>query len=367
MIMGVFCLNFDVISAILFKIMADLNTLKKDAFEALERVKDSASLEAFRNEFLARKGKIPLFLRSIAELPVAERPKAGEAGNALRRELEEALTGKEASFGTKYPHADVSALDVSRPGKRIPLGHVHVLSQTLSRTREIFAHMGFSAVDGPEVETEWNNFDALNIPKDHPARDMQDTFWLKQLPTADRQRPEDRLLLRTHTSGIQVRYMKDHQPPLRLCCTGKCYRRDATDATHDYQFHQVEMLCVDRNINVGHLKWVVKNYLSAFFEKDVDVRLRPSYFAFVEPGFEFDMTCIRCNGKGCTMCKKTGWIELGGAGMVNQAVFEAIGYARSEWTGMAFGFGLERLAILKHRIPDIRLMFGGDLRFIEQF
>lgn len=354
--------------------MEDVAHLKTEVFRVLAAVKNRVELETFRVAYLGRKGKIPLFLRSIVALPPNKRRGAGIQGNALRNELEEAIQRKEAALGSAVK-SGVAALDVSRPGKRVERGHAHVLSQTLADAAKALASLGFTVAEGPELESEWYNFDALNMPKDHPARDMQETFWLRQQPTNSRGsgvgswklEVKKRLLLRTQTSNVQVRWMEKHTPPLRICCPGRCFRRDATDATHDTQFTQIEMLYVDRDISVAHLKYVVERFLTIFFKKEAKSRLRPSYFPFVEPGFEFDMACFRCGGKKCDTCKQTGWIELGGAGMVNQAVFEAAGYARGEWQGMAFGFGLERLAMLKYRIPDVRLFTGGDLRFIEQF
>lgn len=355
--------------------MDDISKIKKEALTTLEKIGNSKDLSQFRVTYLGRKGKVPMFLRGIAQLPQAKRREAGSAGNALRMLLEDRVRDAEKRlFHKEAPTVSgaANALDTSRPGKKVSLGHAHILSQTLAETRHIFVSMGFAAVDGPQIESEWYNFDALNIPKDHPARDMQDTFWLRQkeiqnpkskIQSSD---PRTHLLLRTHISGVQVRYMEQHQPPFRIYYDGLAYRRDATDATHDYQFHQFEILYVDKQLSVANFKYIIETFLRRFFKKDVKIRLRPAYFPFVEPGFEIDMTCVRCGGKKCTLCT-TGWVEICGAGMVHQNVFRAAGYVPGEWTGIAFAFGVERLAMLKHRIPDIRLFFSGDLRFIEQF
>ncbi|MDO8558562.1 MAG: phenylalanine--tRNA ligase subunit alpha [bacterium] len=359
----------------------EIKKLENDATVELKKVKDLHGLEAFRIAYLGRKGRIPLFLRSVAELPLAKRKEAGMAGNALRGALEARVLKLEKELGRKFSFIKApkgvglragrsfnKGLDVTRPGKRIELGHAHILSNTLKDIRDIFVRMGFAAVLGPEIESEWYNFDALNIPEDHPAREMQDTFWLKQTADTKKQKTnnKERLLMRTHISGIQVRYMEKNQPPFRIYYEGRAFRRDATDATHETQFHQMEILYVDKKLSVANFKAIIEQFLKAFFKKDIRVRLRPAYFPFVEPGFEIDMTCVRCGGKKCTLCT-TGWLEIAGAGMVHQNVFRAAGYIPGEWQGIAFSFGVERLAMLKHRIPDIRLFFGGDLRFIEQF
>lgn len=349
--------------------MLSIAELKKEALKKLEGVSSPGALEALRREYLGRKGKLSLFLRGLSALPLAKRRGVGGEGNELRRLLESAIAEKSARLDS-LPQRSGSRefFDVSRPGKRPARGHIHVLSQTFTAIREIFSRMGFSAVDGPEVESEWYNFDAVNMPKDHPARDMQDTFWLRQ-PLGEGSKPLDakhRLLLRTQLSGIQVRYLEKHPPPFRIYYEGRAFRPEATDATHGLQFHQMEVLYVDRHLSVANFKAIIEQFLREFFRKDLGVRLRPAYFPFVEPGFEIDMTCVRCGGKRCTLCA-TGWVEIAGAGMVHPNVFRAAGCAPHEWTGIAFAFGIDRLAMLKHRIPDIRMFFEGDLRFIEQF
>ncbi|MCK5285802.1 MAG: phenylalanine--tRNA ligase subunit alpha [Candidatus Pacebacteria bacterium] len=238
-------------------------------------------------------------------------------------------------------------------------GHLHLLTQTIKRFSEIFSKMGFEITDGPEIEDEYYNFDALNIPADHPSRDMQDTFWLK---------PENlKKLLRTQTSGVQVRYMEENQPPLAIIVPGKVFRNEATDATHDAQFHQCEGLVVGENITLANLKGTLENVLREFFGEDVIIRLRPGYFPFVEPGVEIDMVCFKCGGKGCPSCSYSGWIEILGAGMVHPKVLNAVGIDSRKYQGFAFGVGIDRIIMLKYGIDDIRRLYSGDLRLINQF
>jgi phenylalanyl-tRNA synthetase alpha chain len=238
-------------------------------------------------------------------------------------------------------------------------GCLHPISLITSKIGEIFNELGFEIVGGPEMETEYYNFDSLNVPKDHPARDMWDTFWIKP--------SKDGVLLRTHTSPVQVRYMEKNKPPIRIVVPGKCYRHEATDATHEAEFYQVEALVVDKGINVGHLKGVLEEFFKKLFGEEIRTRLRPSYFPFVEPGFETDVTCFKCGGKGCNTCKNTGWIEMGGSGLVHPKVLQNVGLDTNEYSGFAFGFGIDRLAMLKYGVDDIRLFHSGDLRLTNQF
>ena len=239
-------------------------------------------------------------------------------------------------------------------------GHLHPLSQITLKLIKIFSEMGFEVADGPEIETEFYNFDTLNIPEDHPARDMWDTFWVKSL--------SEKKLLRTHTSPVQIRYMESHKPPIRIIAPGKCFRHEATDTTHEAQFYQIEGLVVAENISVTNLKWTIETFLKKLFGKEnISVRLRPSYFPFVEPGVEADMTCFKCDGKGCSTCKGTGWIEIIGAGMVHPKVLKNIGIDSEKYSGFAFGAGIDRLAMLSSGIEDIRMMYEGDLRLVNQF
>ncbi len=238
-------------------------------------------------------------------------------------------------------------------------GHLHPLSQVILKITQIFDEMGFEVALGNEIETEFYNFDALNVPEHHPARDMQDTFWLKPV--------DARKLLRTQTSSVQIHYMEDHKPPIRIISPGKVFRNEATDLTHEAQFYQVEALVVDKDISLPHLKGTLETFFSKLFGTDVSVRMRPTYFPFVEPGFETDMTCLRCHGVGCTTCKTTGWIEIGGSGMVHPKVLQNAGIDPKEYSGFAFGYGIDRLTMLKYGIEDVRLLYQGDLRLTNQF
>ncbi len=258
--------------------------------------------------------------------------------------------------------------DEMNSDKNATRGHLHPLSQVILKITQIFEEMGFTVADGPEIETEFYNFDALNVPEHHPARDMQDTFWLKPI--------DARKLLRTQTSSVQIHYMENHKPPIRIISPGKVFRNEATDATHEAHFFQVEALVVDKNISVAHLKGTLETFFEKLFDRKMNVRLRPSYFPFVEPAFETDMTCFKCEGKGtlmpegckgCSTCKTTGWIEIGGSGMVHPKVLENVGVDPKEYSGFAFGYGIDRLAMLKYGIEDVRLLYQGDLRLVNQF
>ena len=238
-------------------------------------------------------------------------------------------------------------------------GHLHPLSQMIREINAIFYNMGFSFEEGPEMEDEYHNFNALNIPENHPSRDLWDTFWIKPL--------SERKLLRTHTSPVQVRYMKENKPPFRIIVPGKVYRHEATDATHEAEFFQLEGLAIDKGITLAHLKGTLETFFQEFFGDKIDVRFRPSYFPFVEPGVEVDMKCFKCAGKGCGICKRTGWIEIMGAGMVHPKVLAGVGVDKKEWQGFAFGVGIERLGMLRYGVDDVRLFLNGDLRFVNQF
>jgi phenylalanyl-tRNA synthetase alpha chain len=246
--------------------------------------------------------------------------------------------------------------DITIPGKKQSMGHLHPLTLVRRQVEEIFQQLGFSVVEGPEIETEWYNFDALNIPKDHPARDMWDTFWLK-----------NGLLLRTHTSPVQIRYMEKHQPPFRIIAPGRVFRHEATDASHDVQFYHMEGLMVGKDISMANFKAIAKEFFSQFFNKEVKIRMRPGYFPFTEPSFEIDIQCLVCKGKGCSTCGQTGWIELWPGGMVHPNVLKAVGLNPKFWQGFAFCISLDRLTMMKYKINDIRLFYSNDLRFLQQF
>jgi phenylalanyl-tRNA synthetase alpha chain len=261
-------------------------------------------------------------------------------------------------------------IDISLPGKKEAKGHLHPLTLLRNQVESIFARMGFAVAEGPEVEDEWHNFDALNIPQNHPARDLWDTFWLRgshQIKNEKLKTKNERLLLRTHTSPVQIRYMQEHQSPFRLIAPGRVFRHEATDASHGFQLHQVEGLMVGEDVSVANFKAIITEFYRQLFHKEVSIRLRPSFFPFVEPGFEVDMSCVICDKKGCSTCSHSGWLEMMGAGMVHPNVFKNIGYNPAHVQGFAFGMGLDRLAMMRYKIPDMRMLFSMDRRFLEQF
>jgi len=348
------------------KLNIDIETLRKSAIQAIKDAKDAVALENLRIQFLGRQdGELTKILRSLKDLALEEKRKIGPAANALRQELENALEQKLKSLqATSYKLQ--AGLDLTMPGKKVSVGHLHPLTIVEKEIREIFKSMNFSVVEGPEVESEYYNFDALNIPKDHPARDMWDTFWLK--PTSNKQpTTHNKFLLRTHTSPVQIRYMEQHKPPFQIIVPGRVFRYEATDASHETNFHQVEGLMVGKDVTLANFKFVIQEFFRRLFKKNLEIRLRPSYFPFVEPGLEVDVQCVKCDGKGCNVCKESGWLEVMGAGMVHPRVFEFAHYNPRDLKGFAFGLGLERIAMIKYNIPDIRLFYSGDLRFIKQF
>ena len=347
----------------------ELTLLKKNAIESFEAAKTEEEFRVFEVEFLGRKSSLNQFLKTLSTLSPEERREFGAFGNDVKRDILAARDAAKVRLEDLAFDADREWIDVTDPGTKLPVGHLHILTHVERDILDIFRSLGFDVADGPEVETEFYNFDALNIPADHPARDMQDTFWLRQ-GTGNKEQEtgkSKRLLLRTHTSPVQVRYMETHTPPFRIIVPGRIFRSEATDASHEHTFYQFESLFVDKEVSVGHFKYVAELFFTRFFGKKIGIRLRPSFFPFVEPGFEFDIACTVCDGTGCSSCHKTGWLEIGGAGMVHQNVFEAAGYERNVWKGFAWGFGTNRLAMMKYKIPDIRLFQSGDLRFLNQF
>ncbi len=347
--------------------MNHLDSIRSEAMQAIHNAADVRVLEVLRIKYLGRKGILNQAFEQLKDLSLEEKRTSGPVIQALKRELETLLDQKLQSFaavaGTQL------SLDISMPGKKVAIGHLHPLTILEKQIREIFKAMHFSVVEGPEVETEYYNFDALNIPKNHPARDMWDTFWLNQseVKSENLKVKNDRLLLRTHTSPVQIRYMQAHQPPFQIIVPGRVFRFEATDSSHETNFHQIEGLMVGKEVSLANFKFVFQEFFKRLFNREIKIRLRPSYFPFVEPGLELDLECVSCGGKGCRICKETGWLEIMGAGMVHPHVFEAAGYNPREWQGFAFGFGLERIAMIKYNIPDIRLFHSGDLRFIKQF
>lgn len=335
--------------------------IKNEFVSEVEGVSDLEALSDIRVKYLGRKSELSEALKGLKDLSVDEKKKIGPLANEVKKEMSERVESLEKSIKSQSS-LKKDKIDVTIPGKKKAVGHLNLITQIHDEIVDIFSSMGFDVTDGPEIETEEYNFDKLNIPKNHPARDAWDTFWLKSAEGDD-----ERKLLRTHTSPMQIHYMESHKPPFRVIGPGRCFRNEATDASHEHTFYQFEALVVGDDVNVGHFKNIAQQFFSAFFKKDIEVRLRPSFFPFTEPSFEFDISCMVCGGKGCSTCSKTGWIEIGGAGMVNQAVFEAVGYERNKFQGFAWGFGIERIAMMRHKIDDIRLFHSGDLRFIKQF
>ncbi len=337
-----------------------IDKIKDLALKEISKARDLADLEKLRVKYLGRKSELTNVLRGVKDLSKNERKEIGEMANKLREEMDENIKHQVVNI-KRRESGDIKEkekIDVTYPGRKISKGHLHPLTQVRYEIEEIFKSMGFLTVEGREVEDEFHNFDALNIPKNHPARDLWDTFWLK-----------DGNLLRTHTSPMQVRFMKENKPPFRIIIPGRVFRYEASDATHESNFYHIEGLMVDKSgkITVANLKSTIARFMKNLFGEKTKLRLRPSYFPFVEPGFESDVTCPYCSGKGCRICKGTGWIELGGSGMVNQKVFTSIGFPEDKYEGFAFGFGLDRIAMIKYGIDDVRLFYGGDLRFLEQF
>jgi len=331
--------------------------LKNDFIERLEKAQTPEELHSIRVGFLGKKGKVTQLLKSIGGLPETMRPEAGQRLNVLRREmealLEERKTSLEAETFLKKERQE--KIDVTLPSRWRPWGGCHPVEQVTHEAVEIFASLGFTVAFGPEMENDYYNFEALNIPKDHPARDMQDTFYI-----------EDDIVLRTHTSPVQVRIREKQKPPVRIISPGKVYRPDS-DVSHTPMFHQIEGLLVDKGITFGDLKGVLTYFVHQVFDKDTDIRFRPSFFPFTEPSAEVDIQCVMCRGEGCRVCSQTGWLEILGSGMVDPEVFKVVGYDPEVFSGFAFGLGVERIAMLKYGISDIRLFYENDQRFLKQF
>lgn len=330
---------------------------RKEALSLIEKATNIESLSRVKVDFLGKKGKLKTVLKTLGRLSPEERKEIGQLANRVKEELENLIKEKEASLRKKALEEELkkSKVDITLPPEWVDIGSSHPVISTLVEISEIFLSMGFSVAEGPEVEKEEYNFDMLNIPKDHPARDMQDTFFLNN---GD--------LLRTHTSPVQIRTMLTRKPPIAVIAPGRVYRKDA-DPTHSPMFHQIEGLLVDRDVTFTDLKGILKIFLESVFGRDVKIRFRPSYFPFTEPSAEVDISCTVCGGSGCRVCKDTGWLEILGCGMVDPNVFKAVGIDPEKYTGFAFGLGIERIAMLKYRINDIRLLFENDMRFNHQF
>jgi phenylalanyl-tRNA synthetase alpha chain len=342
----------------------DVEQLGKEAAAALAASADEAALEAWRIAYLGRKGHLTLLLRSLAALPIEERREVGSIANRLRGSLEEALKARQEAVLHQRVAATIERgrLDVTLPGRPSPVGRLHPVTQTLREVLNAFVAMGFHVAEGPEVEWDRYNFEALRIPKGHPARDMFDTLWVDVVRDG-----EYEMLLRTHTSPNQVRVMERSQPPIRVVVPGRCYRYEATDPTHEWMMHQVEVLAVDEGISMAELKGTLFEFARRLFGQERQVRFRCDYFPFVEPGVDMAIDCFMCRGEGCRTCSQTGWIEIMGAGMVHPEILTNMGYDADRYTGFAAGIGMERVCLLRHGIEDIRLFYSNDLRFLEQF
>jgi len=331
--------------------------IRENALEACKGANTVQKLNEARVKFLGKKGELTLVLRSMGQLSPEERPLFGKLVNEVRDELESSWEGREQELAAAEEEKRLLAesIDITLPGRQINRGTIHPITKIIDETKKIFMEMGYEIVEGPEVELDYYNFEALNIPPDHPARDMQDTFFI----TKD-------LLLRSQTSPVQIHTMEKKQPPIRILAPGKVYRADS-DVTHSPMFHQIEGLVVDKGITFAHLKGTLQLFAEHMFGPQTKIRLRPSYFPFTEPSAEVDVSCIICSGEGCRVCQNTGWLEILGSGMVDPRVLEKVGYDPSEVTGFAFGVGVERIAMLKYGINDIRLLFDNDVRFLDQF
>ena len=332
-----------------------INKLRQDFDYRIGSVSGPKQLEQIRIEFLGKKGQLQGLMKELRNASPQEKPKLGKDINLLKQYVEQAINDKDASLGLKPFKKSSENFDTTLPGRKELTGTLHPITQVMEEITSIFFGLGFQVEEGPEIETDYYNFEALNIPKDHPARDMQDTFYI-----------EDETVLRTHTSPVQIHVMENREPPLRIIAPGKVYRCDS-DVSHTPMFHQIEGLMVDEGVSFSHLKGIMNIFLQEVFGKNTQIRFRPSFFPFTCPSAEVDIQCVICNGKGCRVCSQTGWLEILGAGMVDPAVFESVDYDPEKWTGFAFGLGIERIAMLKFGINDIRLFFENDLRFLKQF
>lgn len=334
-----------------------LQQLQEDALFALQRAADLRSLQDVRVQILGKKGSLTEVMKGMRDLSAAERPAIGSLVNNLKDQFETSFAARQLELQQQDIAAKLASekIDITLPGRRNATGSLHPVTLVTDEVVDIFSRLGFTVEEGPEIEQDFYNFEALNIPKDHPARDMQDTFYVS----------DDRVL-RTHTSPVQIRSMLNHKPPIRIIAPGTVYRRDS-DLTHSPMFHQIEGFLVDEQVTFGDLKGTLIHFLNEFFGSGHKVRFRPSFFPFTEPSAEVDIECVICGGKGCRVCGKTGWLEILGCGMIDPAVFDSVNYDAEKFSGFAFGMGLERIAMLKYGVNDLRLFFENDLRFLKQF
>ena len=335
-----------------------LRKIQEDAKQQIEKITDKAGLDALRLKMLGKKGDLTLLLRSMGQVPAEERPKVGQMINVVREHLTAQMDELDAKIKKMEQEKKLAreSIDVTEPREHTAIGCVHPVSLVQDQLCKVFTGMGFDVVEGPEVELDLFNFELLNLPKNHPARDAQDTFYI-----------EDNIVLRTHTSPVQARTMLSRKPPIRIVCPGRVYRADEVDATHSPVFHQMEGLVIDEAVTMADMKGTLDAFAKNLYGDDVTTRFRPSFFPFTEPSAEVDLTCVNCHGKGCRVCKGTGWIEVLGAGMVNPKVLDMCGIDSKKYSGFAFGVGLERIAMLRYGIADLRLFYEGDVRFLSQF
>ncbi|MCS4486754.1 phenylalanine--tRNA ligase subunit alpha [Staphylococcus americanisciuri] len=338
----------------------EMTTIKQDALEAIEQAQDAQTLQAVKVQYLGKKGLVTGLMKHMKDLPKEEKPAYGQKVNEVRQAIEAAIETRQVTLTEAALNAQLAqeSIDVTLPGRKVTNGAKHPLTRTIEEIEDLFLGLGYEIVTGYEVEQDYYNFEALNLPKSHPARDMQDSFYIT----------ED-ILMRTHTSPVQARTMEQRngQGPVKIICPGKVYRRDSDDATHSHQFTQIEGLVVDENIKMSDLKGTLELLAKSLFGADREIRLRPSYFPFTEPSVEVDVSCFKCKGQGCNVCKQTGWIEILGAGMVHPNVLEMAGFDSKKYSGFAFGMGPDRIAMLKYGIEDIRHFYTNDVRFLNQF
>ncbi len=337
----------------------EIEKLKSEATSEISQLNSPEDFENFRLKYLSRKGWLAQLFEKMRDVPKDEKPAVGKSLNELRGFIESKFVERKAMRATELASDKGPEIDLTIPGRKRFFGRQHPLTQTLNEIKRIFTGIGFGIADGPEIEDDYHNFEALNFPPDHPARDMQDTFFVSD--------NSGKFVLRTHTSGVQIRVMENNKPPVRVIMPGRCYRNEAISARAYCMFHQVEGLYVDKNVSLAELKGTISYFAKELFGSEVKTRFRPSFFPFTEPSAEVDIGCIFCGGKGCRLCKHAGWLEIMGCGMVDPNVFKFVGYDPAEVSGFAFGMGIERIAMLKYGIDDIRLFFENDLRFLNQF
>lgn len=353
----------------------DIKAIQDQIDSQIQNINSAKDLQEFRVKYLGRKGIITQLTSAIPALSVQERAAFGQEVNALKKQINSLIEEKQKSFLIKSAQSTVSQVDITLPGIAQDLGRLHPITQIIDQVCSIFIQMGFSVVEGPEIETEYNNFTGLNIPLEHPSRDMFDTFYIgspvtshqSPVKTGDRRQATGGLLLRSHTSPVQIRVMQSRKPPLAVVVPGRVFRPDAVDASHSFMFHQIEGFVVDKDIRFSDLKGALEVFAKGVFGEDTKMRFRPHFFPFTEPSAEVDISCIICKGRGCSVCGKKGWLEILGSGMIHPNVFKHVGYNPKMYTGFAFGMGIERIAMLKYGINDIRLFFENDLRFLNQF